>query len=79
MKFRVNPDDVKASNMKDPGPGKHLWIIAGCWRVDPESIAGRDCHLDIENLLSLDGPGCFKCEQHYSPELAAKPCSGSMM
>lgn len=55
--------------------GEHLWIIAGMWRVMPP-IADRVVDLDLENLLSLDGPGCFWCEEHWTPELAAKPCKG---
>jgi len=57
-------------------PGQHLWIVAGCWRVDPERMAGGTVHLDTENMLTLDGPGCYWCEEHYSSKLAAKPCRG---
>lgn len=58
-----------------PGPGQHLWTILGVWRVtapDPR----RQVHLDTENLLSLEGPGCYVCEQLWSPAVAAAPCPG---
>lgn len=57
-----------------PAPGQHLWATFGVWRVaDP---AATRFHLDLENLLTLEGPGCFLCEQQYTPELAARPCPG---
>lgn len=53
--------------------GEHLWIMTGLWRVNPT----RDqVHLDMENLISVDGPGCFWCEETYSPALSAKQCRG---
>ena len=32
--------------------------------------------LDVENLLTVEGPGCYVCEEQYSPELAVRPCTG---
>lgn len=61
--------------MTDPGQGKHLWTVVGCWSVQPGKTG---YNLDIENLLTIEGPGCFKCEQPYTSELAAEPCKGSM-
>ena len=57
-----------------PKPGQHLWIVTGCWQVvDP--TADR-FELDVETLLTVDGPGCWVCEEIWTPELAAKPCQG---
>lgn len=56
-------------------PGKHLWIMAGVWRVTPP-FGGQQVLLDMENLISLDGPGCFWCEEHWTPALAQQPCKG---
>lgn len=61
----------------DPGEGKHLWTCVASWKIiDPTA---ESFTLDTENLLSIDGPGCFKCESVYSPELAAQPCGGSVL
>lgn len=56
------PDQVK---------GEHLWILASVYRVTPHQ---DEYLLDMENLISIDGPGCFWCEELWSPEIAAKPC-----
>lgn len=55
-------------------PGEHMWIIAGVWRV--RNPSAQDFELDMENLLTLDGPGCFVCEQDYTPEMAVRRCPG---
>lgn len=55
-------------------PGEHCWIVTGMWRVTPRTKG--EYQLDTENLITLDGPGCFHCEELWSPELAARPCAG---
>lgn len=58
----------------DPGPGAHLWVMLAAWYVaNPRE---PEINLDRENLLSLNGPGCYKCEQPFSKRLAKKPCRG---
>jgi hypothetical protein len=58
-----------------PPPGVHMWVITGCWEIkDP--TPGAPVILDTENLLSLGGPGCFACEQAWTPQIAALPCPG---
>lgn len=43
------------------------------WKVQPE----RDQFLlDTENLLTIEGPGCYVCEEEYTPERATQPCPG---
>jgi hypothetical protein len=70
-------------------PGQHLWVMTDAWSVaDPakayemsrtaEFDAENAIFLDAENLVSLVGPGCMKCEQVYSAELARRPCAGSV-
>jgi len=62
-----------------PRPGEHLWIMIGMWRItDPArtKAAGERVLLDGENLLTVEGPGCFVCEQSWSPEVEAKRCPG---
>jgi hypothetical protein len=55
------------SNAKMPEfTGVHLWICASVYQVaDP---AGPQDLLDVENLLTLQGPGCYWCEQPYKPD-----------
>jgi hypothetical protein len=55
-------------------PGEHLWIVAGVWRV--ANPTAEQFMLDTENLLSLEGPGCYVCEEDYSPDLAMRRCPG---
>jgi len=71
----IQVKDKYHNEMSDPGEGQHLWTVVGCWRVTPNDDG---YNLDSENLLTIEGPGCYKCEQTYTKELAAKPCEGSM-
>lgn len=64
------------AEVRDPGRGQHLWTTLAMWEVDPTQTEA--VYLDTENLLTIEGPGCYKCEEVYSPELAAKPCRGSL-
>jgi len=73
------------AELADPGPGEHLWTILTMHRVGDDMIrrlnAGEPAGpalLDHENLLTLEGPGCFKCEEPYSRYLAHRKCTGSM-
>lgn len=57
-------------------PGAHLWVYVAAWAAgDPRAT---DALLDNENLVSLTGPGCFKCEQPFSNRLARRPCRGKV-
>lgn len=64
------------AQIPDPGPGEHLWIVIASHRVTP--VEGGRYNLDHENLLSVDGPVCFKCELGCTPAVAASPCDGSV-
>lgn len=57
-------------------PGEHLWVATAAWRVNPTTFLEGAAHLDLENMLTIGGPGCFICEREYTPELAARPCPG---
>lgn len=69
----------------DPGPGRHLWMFVVTFRASDDLI-GRllqgdepgQVLFDHENMMSANGPGCFKCERQFTPQLAAAPCRGSM-
>lgn len=64
----------------DPRTGDHLWVVTTAYRVVPEQWHSGDPTvtpmLDMENLLSVAGPGCFYCEQVYTPLLATRRCKG---
>lgn len=68
---RVEAKDFHHHTFPNRVPGQHMWIVLSMFRVDP--TADR-AFLDRENLLSIEGPGCFWCERSYTPEIAAKPC-----
>lgn len=63
-------------SLVDPGPGKHFWVVTGLWTVSNPS--SEQFILDVENLVTVDGPGCFKCEELYTDVIASQPCKGSM-
>lgn len=54
-------------------PGEHLWIAMATYKVRPEA---KEHFLDTENLLSIDGPGCFWCEQPWKPGMEKTKCPG---
>lgn len=60
--------------LPDQVAGEHLWVVTSMFRVRPEPNARYI--MDTENLLTIEGPGCFWCEQTWSPELARRPCRG---
>jgi hypothetical protein len=72
------PTDVLEGRLERADvPGRHLWVITGMWLIaDPSQR--ENVQLDSENLLTVQGPGCFKCEQPYSRQLARRPCRGSL-
>lgn len=57
----------------DPRAGDHLWIIMSVHRWNPDTETPM---LDMENLLTIQGPGCYHCEQPYTPRLASRRCKG---
>lgn len=54
-------------------PGEHLWICVSMFRVRPEQPKH---YLDTENLLTIEGPGCYWCEQEWKPGLEKTRCCG---
>lgn len=55
-------------------PGAHLWVVLSMFQIEP--TAGR-FFLDRENLLTIEGPGCFWCELPWTEKVAANPCTGA--
>ncbi|CAL9668661.1 hypothetical protein SUDANB145_07297 (plasmid) [Streptomyces sp. enrichment culture] len=79
------PTSKISAQLTDPGRGEHLWTIITMHRVSNDMIRhlSRGAEpgpelLDHENLITLEGPGCFKCEQPYSRYLANRKCTGTM-
>lgn len=65
----------------DPRSGEHLWSWAVLYRAAPDKL-GDPTHtpiLDMENLLSVAGPGCYYCEAVYTPLLASRRCPGDQL
>lgn len=63
------------ADIKNPPKGEHLWIAMAMYRIKPE-IRGQEVILDRENLLSIEGPGCYLCEAVYGQH--SDPCSGNL-
>lgn len=56
-----------------PKPGEHLWVAMVIFRLsDP---GAERFHLDHENLVTVEGPGCYICEQTWSM-VKGRPCPG---
>lgn len=53
--------------------GRHAWVVTGLWRVNEPARANH--LLDMENLISIDGPGCLHCEQVWTAVIGSK-CPG---
>lgn len=62
----------------DPRSGEHLWIVASVYRIaDPAALLTEQWgYLDSENLLSVEGPGCYYCEQVWTARLGTRRCKG---
>ncbi len=53
--------------------GRHLWIYAAVFKV--EEPARSQQNFDSENLLTIEGPMCFHCEQMWYSSIGSK-CPG---
>lgn len=62
----------------DRRTGAHLWTVIQMHRVVPAMWADPTAtpHLDMENLLTVQGPVCFFCEELYSDRLDKRRCKG---
>lgn len=58
----------------DPRAGDHLWIVNATYRWGGPSEGPS--YLDTENLILITGPGCYYCEQVWTPQLATRRCKG---
>lgn len=62
----------------DPRSGDHLWVIVTAHRIDPKKMQDptHTPFLDTESLLNVSGPGCYYCEQEFTPLIASRRCRG---
>lgn len=61
------------ADLPEPSYGNHYWIWTVAYKCqNPEEK--EQVHLDQENLLTIQGPGCLHCEQPYTPQLALRRC-----
>ena len=84
MATPIPPIKISAE-LTDPGKGQHLWTMITMFKVSDHAIQqmnkGEDpgpALMDHENLLTVEGPGCYKCEEPYSKYLAHRKCTGSL-
>lgn len=88
--FRLSPEpgikqeakDKFHGDLTDPGRGKHLWTVVALYRVPDPAVSmdpGGQILMDRENLLTIEGPGCFKCEKHWTDDVDRRWCQGSMV
>jgi hypothetical protein len=62
----------------DPRSGDHLWTVLQMHRVNPELLTDptHTPFLDAESLLTIQGPGCYYCEEPYTRQRATRRCPG---
>lgn len=71
------PPQINRIPPYSPIAREHLWVMCCAYRVQPSTWdGGSSLHLDRENLVALDGPGCYYCMEDYSARLAKRPCPG---
>lgn len=79
--MRQEASDKLHGDLADPGRGKHLWTILAMYRINDPSVM-RDPEgqvlMDRESLLTIEGPGCFKCEKEWTPDVERRWCQGTM-
>jgi hypothetical protein len=74
--------EVPGSINKIPGydrrSGNHYWIMIMSYHIaNPDKLfQPGEIHFDTENLVSTAGPGCYYCEQPYTPQLKMRRCPG---
>jgi hypothetical protein len=73
-------DPVHRIPTYDPRAGNHYWVVITSYNVDPTRWYSEDPTvlplLDTENLVSVTAPGCYHCEQYYTPGMEKRRCPG---
>lgn len=63
----------------DPRSADHYWIIVVAYRADPSEWIANSATvplLDKRNLMSVQGPACYHCEQQWSERISRRRCPG---
>jgi len=68
------PGQVNRIPAYDPRTGAHLWTIITMYRWGGPHIERPT--LDHENMLALEGPGCYYCSEPYSEREDQRRCKG---
>jgi len=87
--FRLRPEpgikqeakDKLHNDLSDPGRGKHLWTIIALYVIADPAVSMNpkgQILLDRENLLTVEGLCCFKCEKTWTPDVGRRYCQGVM-
>jgi len=70
----IQQESVRKFHATLPDPnGRHLWVFTGMWQV--KNPAAERQNFDYESLLTVEGPGCFWCEQVWRRDIGAH-CPG---
>lgn len=68
--YNASPEDSVA-------PGEHVWAMFMVHQVhNLDELMEGEYLFDLESLILTTGPGCYVCEQIYTPEIAATQCPG---
>jgi hypothetical protein len=60
----------------DPRSGDHFWIVITTYKVDPNNFLAGESLLDHESLVGVSVPGCYFCEEVYTPRMLHRRCIG---
>lgn len=71
-------DKALAGHQLDDVPeGVHVWVMFAAFRcAHPERAHLEQQHMDAESLVTVGGPGCYRCEQLYTPGAERTRCPG---
>lgn len=60
-------------NIPEQEERKHLWNLIAVFRIGDPTAEQFD--MDMENLVTIQGPGCYFCEQLYEKGMENTPCN----
>lgn len=73
----VAPPNLDKIPPFDERSGEHYWLMLVGFLVFPLNWEpDKPPVMDQENLVSIQGPGCYHCEQPYTEHLARRRCKG---
>jgi hypothetical protein len=57
-------------------PDEHVWVMFMIHRVNPATMTVDQQHFDTESLITVTGPGCFRCELPWTEGAEQTTCAG---